>query len=154
MYMIYRKQFEQVLPVSIEKAWSFFSDPSNLQTITPEYMKFIIHSGKDDHRTYPGQIIVYTVSPVMNVPMKWVTEITHVQEPFYFVDEQRQGPYKLWHHQHHFKSIDANTTLMTDILHYSIPAGILGRLMNSIMISRKVDSIFTYRTEKLKQLFR
>lgn len=151
--MVYRKVFKQQLPVSLAEAWNFFSDPSNLQTITPEYMNFIIRSGKDDKKTYPGQIIMYTVSPMMNLPLNWVTEITHVNEPHYFVDEQRKGPYKLWHHQHHFRALSADKTEMTDILHYEVPAGIIGRILNKLMINKKVDSIFQYREKKLKALF-
>lgn len=151
--MIHQKVFRHELPVPIQKAWEFFSDPGNLQKITPEHMNFIIRSGAEQKRTYAGQIIVYTVSPLMNIPMTWVTEITHANEPAFFVDEQRKGPYKLWHHQHHFRDLGNGKTEMTDILHYEVPMGILGDWMNSLFISSKIDQIFRYREEKLNVLF-
>lgn len=141
------------MPVSIDKAWEFFSDPSNLQTITPRDMNFIIRSGHELGHTYPGQIIVYSVSPLFNIPTTWVTEITHVNAPYFFVDEQRKGPYNLWHHQHHFKSLENGMTEMTDILHYEIPFGPLGRLLNALLISKKIDGIFEYRKKVLEMMF-
>lgn len=142
----------QNLPVSIEAAWNFFSNPANLQKITPPKMSFKIRSKIDRPSTYAGQIIEYKVSPVFSIPMTWVTEITHVCEPFYFVDEQRKGPYKFWHHQHHFEKIDGGTK-MTDIVSYEIPLGPIGDLINTLYIHQQVKNIFTHRSKVLNQLF-
>ncbi|MFM2212900.1 MAG: hypothetical protein RL427_163, partial [Bacteroidota bacterium] len=100
---IYTLHTKQNLPISLEEAWAFLSDPKNLKTITPEYMGFKTLSG-DDRTMFPGQIIQYIVTPVLGIPMKWVTEITHVENLKYFVDEQRFGPYALWHHKHFLKA--------------------------------------------------
>jgi ligand-binding SRPBCC domain-containing protein len=151
--MVYQKIFRQELPVSREIAWTFFSDPKNLAEITPRDMNFIMKGKMPLSKTYSGQIISYTVSPILKIPMTWVTEITHVQEPDYFVDVQRKGPFKMWHHQHHFKSLPSGHTEMTDILHYEIPLGWIGRIVNRIMVGKRVDQIFNYRSEVLKSFF-
>jgi len=91
---IYRLHTKQKLPISIDTAWEFLSNPKNLETITPESMGFKTISG-DDRDIFPGQIIQYIVKPLFGIPMKWVTEITHVVDKKYFVDEQRFGPYAL-----------------------------------------------------------
>ena len=148
---IYTLKSIQRLPISIEKAWKFFSDPKNLKTITPDYMGFITLSG-DDRSMFAGQIIQYIVTPVMGIPMKWVTEITHVQEQKYFVDEQRFGPYALWHHKHFFKEIPGGVE-MEDIVDYKIPMGILGQMVHPILVQPKLKEIFDYRTQKLIELF-
>lgn len=148
---IYRLHTTQKLPISIDKAWDFFSDPKNLKIITPDYMGFNTLSG-DDRKMFPGQIIQYIVKPVMGIPMKWVTEITHVQDKYYFVDEQRFGPYSLWHHKHFFKEIEGGIE-MEDIVDYKLPFGILGQLLHPFLVKPKLQQIFDYRSEKLKSLF-
>ena len=115
----------QRIPISINKAWDFFSNPANLQNITPPNTGFKIISKFHGDAMYAGQIIEYTVSPVLNIPLYWMTEITIVSDKKYFVDEQRFGPYSLWHHQHHFKEIDGGIE-MKDIVHYKIPFGFIG----------------------------
>src|SRR6476620_5060191 len=125
----------QKIPVSLDRAWSFFSNPANLQAITPSDLGFRIISKYHGDKMYPGQIIEYKVSPLLGIPMYWMTEITHVEPGKYFVDEQRFGPYALWHHQHHFKEIDGGVE-MTDIVNYRIPLGFLGRIANSILVKR------------------
>ena len=145
-------QFTQHLNIDIQTAWKFFSNPSNLSKITPAEMNFVIHSDFHSPNTYAGQMICYTVSPLFNLPMEWVTEITHVQAPFLFVDEQRKGPYKLWHHQHHFKETE-NGVLMTDILHYEVPFGPLGNLMNIFFVEKKIREIFSFRNKVLESLY-
>lgn len=144
-------EFKHHLPIDIKTAWTFFSDPANLSKITPPEMNFIIHTDTKNKPTYAGQMIVYTVSPLFNIPMNWVTEITHVQEPHFFVDEQRKGPYKMWHHQHHFKEVDGGVE-MTDILHYEIPFGFLGNFMNDLFIEKKIKEIFEFRKIALEKL--
>ncbi|WP_228851213.1 SRPBCC family protein [Aegicerativicinus sediminis] len=148
LHQLYRTQ---KLPISVEEAWDFLSDPKNLQTITPDNMKFEILSGTAD-KMYQGQIIEYNVTPFMGIKTSWVTEITHVNEPHYFVDEQRFGPYKLWHHKHIIKPIDGGV-LMEDLVHYKLPMGIVGTWMEPFLVKPKLEKIFNYREEKLKSLF-
>jgi ligand-binding SRPBCC domain-containing protein len=148
---IYTKQCVQNLPISLEQAWNFLSDPKNLKTITPDYMGFIIESGAD-RAMFPGQIIQYIVTPVMGIKTKWVTEITHVEHMKYFVDEQRFGPYALWHHKHFIKEIPGGVA-MEDIIDYKLPMGIIGQLVHPIIVKPKLDEIFEYRRKKLIELF-
>ena len=148
---IYRLHKKQKLPISIDEAWSFLSSPKNLKIITPDYMGFNILSGAD-RPMYAGQIIQYIVTPVLGIKTKWVTEITHVIDKHYFVDEQRFGPYSLWHHKHFIKAIDGGVEL-EDIIDYKIPFGLLGQLVHPILVKPKLEEIFNYRTEKLETLF-
>mgnify|MGYP001380541664 CR=1 FL=1 len=148
---IYRLHTKQKLPISINDAWNFLSDPNNLREITPNYMGFKITSGADK-MMYPGQIIQYIVTPILGIPTKWVTEITHVIDGKYFVDEQRYGPYSLWHHKHFLKTIE-NGVEMEDIIDYKIPFGLLGQMIHPIIIKPKLKEIFDYRQNKLIELF-
>lgn len=148
---IYRLHTIQDLPISKDQAWDFLSDPKNLKTITPDYMGFNILSGAD-RKMFPGQIIQYIVTPVAGIPTKWVTEITHVKEGEYFVDEQRFGPYALWHHKHFIESIPGGVR-MEDIVDYKLPFGILGQLVHPIIVKPKLKEIFEYRKQKLIALF-
>ena len=148
---IYTLHKKQNLPISVDQAWEFLSDPRNLKAITPEYMGFNILSGAD-RPMYPGQIIQYIVTPIMGIKTKWVTEITHVKDKEYFVDEQRFGPYALWHHKHFIKEIDGGVE-MEDIVDYKIPMGILGQLVQPFLVKPKLEEIFNYRTKKLEELF-
>lgn len=149
LYQLYRVQR---LPISIEDAWDFFSSPRNLSVITPDYMGFIITSDYKDQKMYEGMVITYIVKPILGIPLDWVTEITHVDEPVYFVDEQRFGPYSFWHHEHHFREIDEGVE-MTDLLSYKLPFCLVGRIINSLFVRRRVESIFDYRYQKLESLF-
>ena len=142
----------QKIPVSLEKAWDFFSNPANLQAITPANMGFKVISKHHGDTMYAGQIIEYTVKPMLGIPLYWMTEITQVKDKQYFIDEQRFGPYSLWHHQHHFKAIEGGVE-MTDIVHYKNPLGFIGRLANSIFVKKKLDTIFNYRYQKVEELF-
>lgn len=135
----------------MEEAWDFFSKPENLNEITPEDMSFQILSGAGE-RTYAGQIIRYRIKPLLNIPTSWVTEITQCVDREYFIDEQRFGPFKFWHHQHRFQEVDGGV-LMTDILHYALPFGIIGEWMGKLFIHQKVKGIFSFRARKLDQLF-
>lgn len=142
----------QKIPATLEKAWQFFSSPANLQDITPSHLGFKILSLYHGKTMYEGQIIEYTVKPVLGIPLYWMTEITHIDPYKYFVDEQRYGPYSMWHHQHHFKEIEGGVE-MTDIVHYKIPLGILGNLANSLLVKSQLSNIFTFRFEKTEKLF-
>ncbi len=143
---------EQRLPVDLKQAWDFFSSPANLSVITPSKMDFRIISKHHGDKMYPGQLIEYTVKPVLGVPLYWMTEITHVEPQRFFVDEQRYGPYSLWHHQHHFREIDGGVE-MTDIVHYKIPLGWLGDIANTIFVKKQLAEIFDYRFRKVEELF-
>ncbi len=140
------------LPLNLNDAWQFFSRPENLNEITPEDLDFRILSDIKDIDMYEGMIIRYQIRPLLNLPMNWVTEITHIKNRKYFIDEQRFGPYKFWHHQHHFEENELGT-LMTDHLHYSIPLGPIGNLMDALFINKRIDYIFEYRKSILTKKF-
>jgi len=142
----------QVIPITIEEAWDFFSSPSNLQSLTPSNIKFRIISRHHGLKMYAGQIIEYKVKPLLNIPFYWMTEITHVQEETLFIDEQRFGPFSMWHHQHHFKKVDGAVE-MTDIVYYKIPGWWLGDIVNKIYVKKEVRKVFDYRGRRIKELF-
>ena len=148
---LYQIKTKQKLPISVDKAWEFLSNPKNLKEITPKYMNFRILSGAD-RSIFAGQIIQYKVTPVLGISTKWVTEITHVKDKEYFVDEQRFGPYALWHHKHFIKKIDGGVE-MEDIIDYKIPFGIIGQIAHPIIVKNKLKQIFKFRENKLKELF-
>ncbi len=148
---IYTLHTKQNLPITKEQAWEFLSNPRNLKTITPDYMGFEILSGAD-RPCYAGQIIQYIVTPILGIKTKWVTEITHVQEGHYFVDEQRFGPYALWHHKHFIKEIPGGVE-MEDIVDYKVPLGILGQLVHPFLVKPKLQEIFEYREKALYEMF-
>ncbi|MGB5665278.1 MAG: SRPBCC family protein [Maribacter sp.] len=143
---------KQIINSSIEQVWDFISDPKNLKAITPDYMGFDITSKDVPSKMYEGMLISYTVSPLFGIKNTWVTEITHLKENNYFVDEQRIGPYRIWHHQHILEPIKEGV-LMTDIVSYKPPFGILGSLANELIIKRKLREIFDYRTKALSRIF-
>ncbi|MBM1106852.1 SRPBCC family protein [Aurantibacter crassamenti] len=148
LYQLYSKQ---AFPITQKTAWDFLSNPDNLKVITPDHMGFTILSGLD-RPMYSGQIIQYEVSPFRGYSTRWVTEITHVKEGEYFVDEQRFGPYALWHHKHFIKVVDGGVE-MEDIIDYKLPLGILGQLAHPILVKKQLKQIFSYREEKLLSLF-
>lgn len=152
MSKLYRVNFKQNIPSTIDKVWDFISSPHNLKLITPPHMGFQIISEMDSEKMYPGQIIAYKVSPVAGVKLTWVTEITHVKDQEYFVDEQRFGPYTLWHHKHFIKPIK-NGVEMTDIVDYKIPFGFIGDIANSVFIKKQLQTIFDYRFKKVIEIF-
>lgn len=148
----YQFEKEQKINASIDEAWDFISSPSNLKEITPSYMGFDIISKNNKETMYPGMIISYVVRPLMNIKTNWVTEITQVKNKEYFVDEQRVGPYKIWHHQHILIPIE-DGVLMKDIISYQPPLGFLGKLANSLFINKKLNEIFEYRFNALQNKF-
>ncbi|SNY99716.1 SRPBCC family protein [Flagellimonas pacifica] len=148
---LYQLHAVQTLPISKTKAWDFLKNPKNLKEITPEHMGFRILSGSDK-KMHPGQIIQYKVSPFPGISTKWVTEITHMEENSYFVDEQRFGPYALWHHKHFIEEVEGGVQ-MEDIIDYKLPLGILGQLMHPILVKKQLIKIFKYREQKLAELF-
>lgn len=144
MKKLVQKQF---LPISIDKAWDFFATPRNLNEITPEDMVFEILGDVPD-KMYQGMFIMYKISPFLNIKLNWCTEITHVSEGRFFVDEQRKGPYNIWHHEHHFESVEGGV-MMTDILHYDIGLGVLGWIAGKLFVDKKVEHIFNHRRKIL-----
>jgi len=142
----------QKIPSSLDKAWDFISSPLNLKKITPDHMGFDIITPELPEKMYPGMIIAYKVSPILGIKMTWVTEITHVREKEFFVDEQRVGPYNIWHHEHHIKSIDGGV-LMTDIVSYKPPFGIFGTIANGLFIQKQLRAIFDYREKAVIDIF-
>lgn len=149
---LHQLKYTTRLPIDIDTAWEFFSSPANLKVITPPYMGFEVTSEGADEKMFPGMIISYIVRPILNIPMEWVTEITHVKDKTYFVDEQRFGPYSLWHHKHFFKTIPGGIE-MIDIVHYKIPLGPLGEIANTLFVRKKLNEIFDFRTKTLINLF-
>lgn len=149
--MIHIIKQTQFLPISIDKAWDFFSTPENLNKITPDDLSFKINSELPP-KVYAGQMIIYKVSPFKNIAFDWLTEITQVNEPHFFIDEQRFGPYALWHHEHHFKVVDGGVE-MTDIVHYKLPFGWFGNLFHGLLVKPKLNQIFNYRLKVLEAMF-
>ncbi|GAC1525351.1 MAG: SRPBCC family protein [Sediminibacterium sp.] len=152
MSKVYAFKTVQQIPVSLAQAWDFFSSPGNLKDITPPALGFTVTSSFHGSKMYPGQLITYMVKPLFGIPVYWMTEITHVADQRFFVDEQRFGPYSLWHHQHHFKEI-AGGVEMTDIVHYKIPFWFLGDLANYLFVRKQLKGIFDYRFQAVAQLF-
>jgi ligand-binding SRPBCC domain-containing protein len=141
----------QKLPISVEECWDFFSHPKNLAVITPPELNLRFTNEIFGDEIYPGQIITYNVKPLLGIPLFWMTEITHVERHKLFVDEQRKGPYSMWHHQHHFKAI-AGGVEMTDIVHYKLPFGIFGAL-GKPLVTKQLDAVFAFRKVQVEKLF-
>jgi ligand-binding SRPBCC domain-containing protein len=142
---------EQKIPATISEVWDFISSPKNLKEITPSYMGFDIISEEDTSVIYQGMFISYIVKPIFKIPMKWTTEITTVKEHEYFVDEQRFGPYSMWHHKHFIKAIEGGV-LMTDLIHYKLPLGKIGNI-GSPFVKSQLNEIFDFRFEAMERKF-
>ena len=149
---MYQFKTEQFLPISLEEAWAFFSTPNNLPVITPPALDFKILTPNLPNETYAGLIIDYKVRPLFGIQMHWKTEIAKVVPNEYFVDRQLKGPYKVWEHTHYFKNVD-NGVLMTDVVNYEIPLGVLGKLAHWLIVKKEVEKIFNYREKKLIEIF-
>lgn len=149
---MYQLRKTLAIPISVSEAWEFFSFPDNLSKITPSYMNFKILYRSDAGEMYPGMIISYKVNPLFKISIKWTTEITQIKKHKYFIDNQIQGPYKIWHHEHHFKEIK-NGTEMRDLLFYNVPFGLIGKLVHQIFIRKRIEEIFYFREVKIKELF-
>jgi len=141
----------QTLPIPLEAAWDFFSDPANLCRITPPWLGFRLTCPRPEPM-YAGQILSYSVQGLPGLKSAWVTEITHVDRPHFFVDEQRLGPYTFWHHQHRFQALEEGID-MEDIVSYALPFGFLGDWLHSLLVKKRLDGIFDYRRQVLEQLF-
>ncbi len=152
MSKVYSFKTVQVIPCTMQTAWDFFSSPANLPKMTPDNLGFKIISKYHGDKMYAGQVIEYIVKPLLGIPMYWMTEITQVSDHQYFIDEQRFGPYSLWHHQHHFKEV-ANGVEMTDIVHYKIPFWIFGDIAQLLFVKKMLQQIFGFRYKKVVELF-
>lgn len=148
---VYTLKACQKIPWDLEKAWDFLSDPANLNRITPPKMRFEITSPKLSGTVYPGMIITYRVSPFPGIRTNWVTEITHVKAGEYFVDEQRFGPYRMWHHEHLLRPASEGVE-MEDIVTYKVPGGWIGRLFHQLFIRKQLMGIFSYREKALEKI--
>lgn len=143
-------EFSQTVPVSLQRCWEFFSSPQNLRLLTPTHLGFTENA--DDKPMYEGQIIIHTLRPIWGIRIKWVTEITHVKSLQYFIDEQRIGPYKFWHHEHRFRELAGKTEIL-DKIHYLLPYGVVGKAINQIKIKKDLLAIFAYRQTKITEIF-
>ncbi|HLP56816.1 MAG TPA: SRPBCC family protein [Fluviicola sp.] len=148
---MYRLKREQLVRTDLQTCWDFFSSPQNLAVITPEKLRFTVLS-EQPARMYEGLMIAYTVSPVLGIPLGWITEIKTVKEGLFFVDEQRKGPYRIWHHEHHFEAVEGGV-LMTDIVSYTLPFGFLGKFAHWLFVRKQLEAIFEYRFRKVEELF-
>ncbi len=142
---------EQILNLNIDDAWNFFSNPANLNEITPPDMKFKILTDLNG-KMYSGQIIEYEIELLPNINQRWVTEIKNVKEKEYFIDEQRFGPYRFWYHEHKFEDENGKVK-MTDTVHYDLPLGFIGKIAHSLYVKKKLKQIFNYRYQLLEDKF-
>lgn len=149
---IHSLTYQQQIPANGDTVWSFFSDARNLPAITPDYMNFRILNDEPLGEIYPGMVIRYKVSPVMKLPLFWMTEITAVRRYRLFVDVQRRGPYKLWHHQHLFEE-NSDGVRMTDIVHYELPLGPLGSVAHGLFVKKQLREVFDFRRSKVEEIF-
>ena len=148
---IYTFHRTQKLPISLNEAWAFLSNPKNLSVLTPTEMNFTIIS-KDEKPMYAGQVIQYSITPIAGIKATWISEITHLEEGKYFVDLQLYGPYAFWHHKHFIHQIDGGVE-MEDIIDYKVPFGIFGRIFHPLLVKPKLEKIFSYRQKKLVEIF-
>lgn len=143
---------EQNIPAPVSEVWKFISSPDNLKNITPEYLGFEMTTNGGNARMYPGMILAYKVSPILGIKLTWMSEITHVSDQEYFVDEQRIGPYKMWHHQHRITPIKGGV-LMVDTVTYQPPFGLIGTIANTLIIKNQLNDIFEFRRLAVEKRF-
>ncbi|MEY6430818.1 SRPBCC family protein [Thioalkalicoccus limnaeus] len=150
LHHLYRRQ---TLATTIDKAWEFFTQPENLKLITPAFMSFDIQSFSGPRSLHGGQIITYKVKPFFGIPFSWVTEVTHAEEPHFFVDEQRFGPFLFWHHKHYLEETPDGNVVMIDSVHYKVFYGFVGSLLDRLIVQQRLDLIFDYRTRVIAEMF-
>lgn len=149
---VYTLRRTQIISATLQECWAFFSDARNLARITPPSLGFEVLTELPPE-VYPGLMIEYRVRPLFGIPMTWVSEITHVRAPHSFVDDQRVGPYSLWHHEHSYRELGDGRVECTDLVHYAPPFGPLGALMHPWLIAPRLAEIFDYRTQVLGEVF-
>ena len=145
---VYVKRWVTQVSAPTDVVWTFFSNPANLQKITPEDMNFDMLTDLSNIKMYTGQLISYKVAPLAGIPLQWVTKIIAVEEQKYFIDEQLSGPFALWHHEHRFEPEEKGVK-MIDTLHYALPLGIIGRLAHKIAVAKRIDHIFDFRQKMI-----
>jgi ligand-binding SRPBCC domain-containing protein len=143
---------EIVLNTDIETLWQFMATPANLNELTPPQLQFQIVSELPD-KMYNGLMIQYLIKIPWFGRWQWLTEIKHIRAGEYFVDEQRLGPYRLWHHQHLLEPVGADKTRMIDRVSYRLPFGMVGTLLHELWVKKLLDEIFTYRAQRMLQIF-
>lgn len=149
---LFKLERQQYVPWGIEKTWEFFSDPRNLATITPPSLDFRI-TCDPPACMYPGLLLSYTVRPLLGLPVTWVTEITQVEKPYRFIDEQRHGPYRIWHHEHTFKvAADGVGTDVRDVVQYGFAVAVIDELLEPLLIAPRLKEIFDFRANKVAEL--
>jgi len=149
--MLFQLKQKITLNTTMKEAWDFFSNPRNVKVVTPPKLNMTITSELPD-TMYEGMIISYKVHPILNIPLTWVTEITKIIPNKLFIDEQRHGPYKMWHHEHFFREVD-NGIEVEDLVSYIMPFGPLGILVQKLHVQMELESVFDYRTKVLKEKF-
>ncbi len=148
---MYSILYRQIIPRPIEQTWDFFSNPANLKLLTPAGMKFELMNESIDEM-YEGIVLGYTLAPLAGIKLSWYSEITKIEAKKYFIDQQLKGPFKIWHHQHHFRETDSGTEV-TDLVHYELPLGFIGKLFHPLFVERRVKDMFEYRYQKARELF-
>ncbi len=148
---MYQFKRTQLIKTDLQTCWKYFSAPANLRIITPDYIDFKVHTAVPEP-LYEGLIIHYTIRPILGIRLTWISEIRKFKEGVYFVDEQRSGPYKLWHHEHHFKEVEGGVE-MTDLVTYIMPFGFIGKFVHWLFIRKQLENIFDYRAGKTDELF-
>jgi ligand-binding SRPBCC domain-containing protein len=144
---------KQIISATRDQAWEFFSNPRNLTKITPAEMGFDIMTPELPERIHAGLMIQYRVRPLLGIPMTWLTEISHVRDGVYFVDEQRVGPYAIWHHEHWFHDIGNGRIEMEDRVTYMLPFQPFGDLVHPFLVKPQLDRIFAHREKAVRELF-
>jgi len=147
-----RKEWTITIEKPLEEVWDFFAHPENLEKVTPEEVAFETLTDVKGQQVYPGMLIEHRIAPILGIKLGWITEIKHVEHLKYFVDEQRFGPYAMWHHQHHFEAVKEGTQ-MTDILHYKVPYGPIGSMANALFVEKMIHGIFDHRKEAFDKVF-
>lgn len=150
IHTLHRKQ---IIAATRDAAWAFFSNPRNLASITPPELGFEVLTPDLPAHIYPGMMIAYRVRPLLGVPMKWLTEITQVKEGEYFVDEQRIGPYSIWHHEHWFRPAGEGKVEIEDRVTYALPLGWLGNLAHPLLVRPQLERIFAFRQQVMNEVF-
>ncbi|MEP7072290.1 MAG: SRPBCC family protein [Verrucomicrobiota bacterium] len=145
---VYTLERRQLVRMALPECWKFFSDPRNLAQITPPAMNFRLQH-EVPSAVYPGMMISYKVTPLLGISIRWLTEITHVRAPEYFCDEQRRGPYRLWHHEHSFSRVSDQETEVHDLIHYAPPLGPCGAVLNRLVVRPQLERIFDFRRDVL-----
>ena len=142
IYQLFRRQ---VLKLTLQEAWDFFSSPYNLNTITPDFFHVTVTS-KVPEKIYAGLMISYRMKAVFGIPMAWLSEVSHCEEPKRFVYQQRIGPFKFWSHEVCLTEQDQGI-ILEDIMFYAMPLGWLGEFINSVLIANKLEQIFDTRRD-------